>query len=140
MQLVWGGDVRQFPVLMVGRWAALCSKRLDCIRSLCGAWQFPWWLLVLGGCPQVCVGPGVCLQLDTARYRLILVSLREEIRRNRLWLLGIVQLWTCQGQRLVNDSFVGVAGGSKLLMMVMCCTGRDAGKYPASEKSLSGSG
>lgn len=73
------------------------------------------------------------------RYGLILVSPREEVRRNRLWLLGIVQLRTCQGQRLVNDSFVGVAGGLELLVMVMCCTGQDAGKYSASEKSLSGS-
>lgn len=61
----------------------------------------------------------------------------EEIRRNGLWLLGIVQLRTCQGQRLVNDYFVGVAGGLELLVMVMCCTAQDAGKYPASEKSLS---
>lgn len=83
----------------------------------------------------MCVGPGICLQTET----LILVSPRGEIRRNRLWLLGIVQLWTCQGQRLVNDSFVGVAGGLELLVMVMCCTGQDAGKYPAREKSLSGS-
>lgn len=86
----------------------------------------------------MCVGPGICLQPDTGDAAHPL-SPREEIRGNGLWLLGIVQLWTCQGQRLVNDSFVGVAGGLELLVMVMCCTGQDAGKYPASEKSLSGS-
>lgn len=90
------------------------------------------------------VPTGVCWPggLPAARHQrfgLILVSPREEIRGNRLWLLGIVQLWTCQGQRLVNDSFVGVVGGLELLVMVMCCTGQDAGKYPAGEKSLSGS-
>lgn len=120
----------------VGGWAALCSKRPDCIGSLCEAWLLPRWSHV--GAHRCMLAQGsACSQ--TPEMRLILLSPREEIRGNGLWLLGIVQLWTCQGQRLVNDSFVGLAGGLELLMMVMCCTGRDAGKYPASEKSLSGS-
>lgn len=48
-----------------------------------------------------------------------------------LWLMGIVQPWTYPWQRLVNDSFVGVRSAG---VMVMCHTGRDAGK------SMSGSG
>lgn len=99
--------------------------------SLCGCWSH------VGAHRCVLAQGSACSQ--TPEMWLILLSPREEIRGNGLWLLGIVQLWTCQGQHLVNDSFVGVAGGLELLMMVMCCTGQDAGKYPASENSLSGS-
>lgn len=137
---MWGGDVQQFPVLMVGGWAALCSKTLDCHRE--SLWSLAVLLVAAhpGWVPTGVCWPGGLPAAGHHRYGLILVSPREEIRKNGIWLLGIVQLRTCQGQRLVNDSFVGVAGGLELLVMVMCCTGQDAGKYPASEKSLSGSG
>lgn len=60
---------------------------------------------------------------------------RGSERGNRLlWLLGIVQLWTCPGQRLVNDSFVGAAGwlGSARDGHVSHWPG--CRKYPASEE------